>query len=422
MRQAGVLSERVAFDIVGSSPEALVTVTDRHCVVHPIAGTRRRGSSAEEDAALAEELLADVKERAEHVMLVDLGRNDLGRVCAPGTVSVVDFMSVERYSHVMHLVSTVVGTLGEGRSAYDALAATFPAGTLSGAPKPRAMEIIDELEPLRRGLYGGIVGLLRLRRQPRRGDRDPHRADQGRHGLRAGRRRTGRRLGAAGRGRRVREQGGGGAARGGGGADPRPPVADERRRAPAPGRAPHGRRGTALRCSSLASGEPILLVAYAMPWGSAEVPGRGRARWARCRPSSPAATSSRRPPPSGWVRLAGIAGVVATRGWGRPVVADRRAGAGAGGATAAAALRRSPPTTAWSPAAAGCGGSASRAPDHHRLVAGGPCGGCRVVHGRAGRCPAAAAGRSSGARYERTATPRRELSAWQGRTWGRIHV
>jgi anthranilate synthase component 1 len=154
----GVLSERVAFDIVGSSPEALVTVTDRHCVVHPIAGTRRRGTSAEEDVSLAEELLADVKERAEHVMLVDLGRNDLGRVCTPGTVSVVDFMSVERYSHVMHLVSTVVGTLGEGRTAYDALAATFPAGTLSGAPKPRAMAIIDELEPLRRGLYGGIVG------------------------------------------------------------------------------------------------------------------------------------------------------------------------------------------------------------------------------------------------------------------------
>jgi anthranilate synthase component I len=155
---AGVLSTEVAFDIVGSSPEALVTVTAGHCVLHPIAGTRRRGSSPEEDAALAEELSKDIKERAEHVMLVDLARNDLGRVCAPGSVSVVDFMEVERYSHVMHLVSTVTGTMAPDRTAYDVLAATFPAGTLSGAPKPRAMAIIDELEPLRRGLYGGCVG------------------------------------------------------------------------------------------------------------------------------------------------------------------------------------------------------------------------------------------------------------------------
>jgi anthranilate synthase component 1 len=154
----GQLSERVAFDIVGSSPEALVTVTNGHCVLHPIAGTRPRGTSAEEDAALAEDLSKDLKERAEHVMLVDLGRNDLGRVCVPGSVSVVDFMNVERYSHVMHLVSTVTGTLASDRSAYDVLAATFPAGTLSGAPKPRAMAIIDELEPVRRGLYGGCVG------------------------------------------------------------------------------------------------------------------------------------------------------------------------------------------------------------------------------------------------------------------------
>jgi len=156
----GSLSDQVAFDIVGSSPEALVTVTDGHCVVHPIAGTRPRGTTPEQDSALADELLADVKERAEHVMLVDLARNDLGRVCAPGSVTVVDFMNVERYSHVMHLVSTVTGTLADGRSAYDALAATFPAGTLSGAPKPRAMAIIDELEPLRRGLYGGCVGYI----------------------------------------------------------------------------------------------------------------------------------------------------------------------------------------------------------------------------------------------------------------------
>lgn len=152
------LSSDVAFDIVGSSPEALVTVQGRQCVLHPIAGTRPRGVTPEEDVALAEELSADVKERAEHVMLVDLARNDLGRVCHPGSVAVVEFMSVERYSHVMHLVSTVTGELEEGRVAFDALAATFPAGTLSGAPKPRAMAIIDDLEPLRRGLYGGCVG------------------------------------------------------------------------------------------------------------------------------------------------------------------------------------------------------------------------------------------------------------------------
>ncbi len=158
--QSGTLPEEVAFEIVGSSPEALVTVTNGHCVLHPIAGTRRRGASPEEDAALAEELSADVKERAEHVMLVDLGRNDLGRVCEAGSVRVVDFMSVERYSHVMHLVSTVTGTLAPGRPAYDVLAATFPAGTLSGAPKPRAMALIDELEPVRRGLYGGAVGYI----------------------------------------------------------------------------------------------------------------------------------------------------------------------------------------------------------------------------------------------------------------------
>jgi anthranilate synthase component 1 len=152
------LPNRVGFEIVGSSPEALVTVQGRHCVLHPIAGTRRRGSNPEEDVALAEELSADIKERAEHVMLVDLARNDLGRVCTPGSVSVVEFMSVERYSHVMHLVSTVTGELADDHVAYDVLAAAFPAGTLSGAPKPRAMAIIDELEPLRRGLYGGCVG------------------------------------------------------------------------------------------------------------------------------------------------------------------------------------------------------------------------------------------------------------------------
>jgi len=148
------------YDVVGSSPEALVKVTGDRALLHPIAGTRWRGATPEEDAALATELLADDKERAEHLMLVDLGRNDLGRVCAPGTVEVVDFMSVERYSHVMHIVSTVVGRVADGNTAYDVLAATFPAGTLSGAPKPRAMEIIEELEPTRRGLYGGCVGYL----------------------------------------------------------------------------------------------------------------------------------------------------------------------------------------------------------------------------------------------------------------------
>ncbi|MEV7420337.1 anthranilate synthase component I [Streptomyces sp. NPDC089919] len=148
------------FDVVGSSPEALVKVEDGRAMVHPIAGTRHRGATPQEDHDLAEELLADPKERAEHLMLVDLGRNDLGRVCEPGSVEVVDFMSIERYSHVMHIVSTVTGKVADGRTAFDVLTACFPAGTLSGAPKPRAMQIIEELEPTRRGLYGGCVGYL----------------------------------------------------------------------------------------------------------------------------------------------------------------------------------------------------------------------------------------------------------------------
>lgn len=160
LRIPSVDGHGVDFDIVGSSPEALVTVHEGRCRVHPIAGTRPRGATAEDDARLVEDLLADDKERAEHLMLVDLARNDLGRVCEPGSVEVVQFMAVERYSHVMHLVSTVVGTLAESGTAFDALRATFPAGTLSGAPKPRAMQIIDELEPARRGLYGGCVGYL----------------------------------------------------------------------------------------------------------------------------------------------------------------------------------------------------------------------------------------------------------------------
>jgi anthranilate synthase component 1 len=146
------------FAIVGSSPEALVQVTGGRATTHPIAGTRPRGASAATDAVLEAELLADPKEAAEHLMLVDLGRNDLGRVCLPGTVEVVEFMKVRRYSHVMHLEAAVSGTLAAGRSALDATLSCFPAGTLSGAPKVRAMEIIDRLEVSRRGLYGGVVG------------------------------------------------------------------------------------------------------------------------------------------------------------------------------------------------------------------------------------------------------------------------
>ncbi|MFI6032323.1 anthranilate synthase component I [Amycolatopsis magusensis] len=148
------------FDIVGSSPESLVTVRDGRATTHPIAGTRWRGADPEEDAQLAKDLLADEKERAEHLMLVDLGRNDLGKVCKAGTVRVVDFFTIERYSHVMHIVSTVTGELAEGKTAFDAVTACFPAGTLSGAPKVRAMELIEELEPTRRALYGGVVGYL----------------------------------------------------------------------------------------------------------------------------------------------------------------------------------------------------------------------------------------------------------------------
>lgn len=148
------------FSIVGSSPEALVTVQDGLATTHPIAGTRWRGQSEEEDQLLEKELLSDEKERAEHLMLVDLGRNDLGRVCLPGTVRVEDYSHIERYSHVMHLVSTVTGRLAEGRTALDAVTACFPAGTLTGAPKVRAMELIEEVEKTRRGLYGGVVGYL----------------------------------------------------------------------------------------------------------------------------------------------------------------------------------------------------------------------------------------------------------------------
>jgi anthranilate synthase component 1 len=146
------------FEVAGASPEPLITVTGRRVSTRPIAGTRPRGATADEDRRIAEELLADPKERAEHVMLVDLGRNDLGRVCEYGTVEVEDFMEVENYSHVMHIVSSVAGTLREDVGALDALRSVLPAGTLSGAPKVRAMQIIDELEPVKRGGYGGAIG------------------------------------------------------------------------------------------------------------------------------------------------------------------------------------------------------------------------------------------------------------------------
>ncbi len=156
----GEAGERGAFAVVGSSPEALVTVADGTATTHPIAGTRWRGDTEEEDVLLAKDLVADEKENSEHLMLVDLGRNDLGKVCEPGTVKVSDYRHVERYSHVMHLVSTVSGRLREDASALDAVTACFPAGTLSGAPKPRALQLIEELETSRRGVYGGIVGYL----------------------------------------------------------------------------------------------------------------------------------------------------------------------------------------------------------------------------------------------------------------------
>jgi anthranilate synthase component 1 len=149
------------FQIVGASPEMLVKVdAARRVYTHPIAGTRRRGATPEEDEALARELLADQKERAEHVMLVDLGRNDVGRVAAPGSVSVDSLMQVEKYSHVMHIVSNVSGRLAPGRSAFDAFRAVFPAGTVSGAPKVRAVELVAALERDRRGVYAGAVGYV----------------------------------------------------------------------------------------------------------------------------------------------------------------------------------------------------------------------------------------------------------------------
>lgn len=146
------------FHVVGSSPEALVTISSGKATMHPIAGSRPRGESPTIDQALADELTADAKEQAEHLMLVDLARNDLLKVCQAQSVTVTEFMQIHRFSHIMHLVSTVEGVVREDQSAVDVFKATFPAGTLSGAPKPRALEIIDELEPSNRGIYGGVVG------------------------------------------------------------------------------------------------------------------------------------------------------------------------------------------------------------------------------------------------------------------------
>lgn len=150
------------YAVVGSSPETLAQVSDGRVMTYPIAGSRPRGKDAAGDAELEAELLADAKERSEHLMLVDLGRNDLTKVADPGTVAVTEFMQVRRFSHIMHLCSTVTGTMRPQTGALDALLATFPAGTLSGAPKPRAVQIIDELEPARRGVYGGTIGYLDL--------------------------------------------------------------------------------------------------------------------------------------------------------------------------------------------------------------------------------------------------------------------
>ena len=150
------------FNVIGSSPETLIKVDDGHAMTFPIAGSRPRGATVEEDERLRAQLLADPKERSEHIMLVDLARNDLSRVCDPASVEVVSLMDVKRFSHIMHICSTVTGRVRDDMTSFDVFRSAFPAGTLSGAPKPRAIEIIDELEPADRGIYGGTVGYFDL--------------------------------------------------------------------------------------------------------------------------------------------------------------------------------------------------------------------------------------------------------------------
>ena len=193
--------------LVGSSPEPMVQVLGGRVISRPIAGTRFRGRTEEHDRLMAAELSEDPKERAEHVMLVDLARNDVGRVVRFGTEQVDELMTLERYSHVMHLTSQVSGELADGRSAVDVLRATFPAGTVSGAPKVRAMEIIDELEPVKRGPVRRRGRVPRLLREPGHRDHDPHDAVAGRPGERAGRGRDRRRLGSRARRPGMPEQG-----------------------------------------------------------------------------------------------------------------------------------------------------------------------------------------------------------------------
>ncbi len=184
------------FALVGSSPEILVRVREGEVTIRPIAGTAPRGATDAEDQALAEALLKDPKERAEHLMLLDLGRNDVGRVAEIGTVDVTARFFIERYSHVMHIVSNVAGRLDKKHDAVDALMAGFPAGTVSGAPKVRAMEIIDELEKSKRGPYAGCVGYFSAERPDGHLHRPAHRRHQGRRHACSGRRRSGARFGA----------------------------------------------------------------------------------------------------------------------------------------------------------------------------------------------------------------------------------
>ena len=223
------------FQVVGASPEILVRVKGGTVTIRPIAGTRPRGATPAEDLALEEELLADPKERAEHLMLLDLGRNDVGRVAKIGTVDPNEQFIIERYSHVMHIVSNVDGALADGHDALSALLAGLPAGTVSGAPKVRAMQIIDELEAEKRGVYGGGVGYFAAQRRHGHLHRAAHRGGEGRHALHPGRRR-----------RRLRQRPGSrvpGDRQQGQGADPGRPRRRPLRRARAAATEAHAPRG-----------------------------------------------------------------------------------------------------------------------------------------------------------------------------------